>query len=32
MKTRKNKTAPHASVHLENGQNAKNAHEKEKNV
>ena len=32
MKTRKNMTRPHASVHFENGQNAKNAHENEKNV
>ena len=30
MKTRKNMTGPHASVHFENGQNAKNAHENEK--
>ena len=32
MKTRKNMTGPHASVHFENGPNAKNAHENEKNV
>ena len=30
MKTRKNMTGPHASVHFENGPNAKNAHENEK--
>ena len=32
MKTRKNITGPHASVHFKNGQNAKSAHENEKNV
>ena len=30
LKTRKNITGPHASVHFENGQNAKNARENEK--
>ena len=32
MKTRKNITGPHASVHFQNGPNAKNAHENKKNV
>ena len=32
MKTRKRITEPHASVHFENGPNAKNAYETEKNV
>ena len=32
MKTRKNMTRPHVSVHFENGQNAKNARENQKNV
>ena len=32
MKTRKNITEPHASVHLKNGQNAKNTYENKKDV
>ena len=32
MKMRKNMTRPNASVHFENVQNAKNAHENEKNA
>ena len=32
MKMRKNMTGPHASVHFENGPNAKNTHENGENV